>query len=374
MIKKTIIFLLVIIGVSISVGTTPKVTAASAISAQSAILIEQSTGKVMYERNSDEQLLTASIAKIMTTLVAIENADLNDKVKISEDATKQIGSSIYAKQGDQFALRDLLYAVMLRSGNDASYAVAEYVGDGDADKFVYMMNETAKKIGMTNSTFENMTGLDETSKNYSTAYDMAMLTRYAMNNADFVEISGTEKHTARSEEGTTYVWYHKHKLVTAYDYIKGGKTGYTEAAKRTLVTFAQKDDMKLIVVTFNDSNDWVDHKNLFDYGYNNYSMKTLLPAGQLSDKNIFVQEPLYINQSIQYPIKDSEENNLQLVVKLLNTFDEESDIVGQAELYDDGELVYTEPISKYLITNTASKVTITNVYESVVEWIKNIIW
>ena len=173
-------------------------------------------------------------------------------------------------------LIDLLYGLMLRSGNDAAMAIAEFVGGNEAD-FVKMMNEKAKEIGMTNSIFQNPSGLDETTYNLSTAKDMALVMQYAMNNPIFREITGTKTHKATTKNGMTYVWHNKHKLVTGYyEYAIGGKTGFTKQARRTLVTSARKDEMELIVVTLKAGDDWNDHMSLFNYGFDNYEVQTIM--------------------------------------------------------------------------------------------------
>ncbi len=341
---------------------TPKTYASTTqgISAQSIILMEQSTGKVMYERNANDRKLTASIAKIMTTILVIEKANnIEEKVRVSESSIKEIGSSVYLEKGDKLKLIDLLHAVMLRSGNDASVLVAEHIS-GNVEKFAYEMNELAKKIGMHNSTFENPTGLDEKTKNYSTAYDMALLTKYAMENNTFKKIAGTTKYTCTTDNGRTYVWHHKHKLVSGYEYIKGGKTGYTEAAKRTLVTFAEKDNMDLIVVSLNASNDWIDHKNLFDYGFNNYEMKTVVPAGKVNHNNILHGDNVYIDKAIKYPIKINSNKSISTKFKLLNEKDDVTGKIGCVEIFEDNQLVLKKELYNSVISvNSESESSIT---------------
>ena len=157
---------------------------AMGISSQCGILMEQSTGRVLYEKCPNDQMYIASITKILTTIVAIENADLDAWVEVSENVTQQVGSALYLTLGDQVKLIDLLYGLMLRSGNDAAMAIAEFVGE-DEEGFVKMMNEKAQEIGMTNSVFQNPSGLDETTYNLSTAKDMALVMQYAMNNPIF---------------------------------------------------------------------------------------------------------------------------------------------------------------------------------------------
>lgn len=242
----------------------PSVLAAEPyVSAQNAILMDQETGEVLYEVNGDEQTSIASITKIMTAIIAIELGVLSDEIETSELATLVEGSSIYLEQDEVMTLEDLLYGLLLRSGNDAAIAISEHIG-GSEEGFVFLMNEKAKWLGMTNSHFTNPHGLHD-EDHYSTAYDMALLMKYAMNNKKFQEISGTKNYQS---DNRTYLWKNKNRLLTdLYSYCTGGKTGYTKNAGRTLVTTANKDDRYLIAVTLNAPNDWEDHKAMFEWGF-----------------------------------------------------------------------------------------------------------
>ena len=245
------------------------------VSAESAILIEKETGRVLFEHDAYEQKEIASITKIMTALVAIQYGDLDDTVKVSKKAVFTPGSSIYLEINEQMTLRDLLYGLMLRSGNDAAVAIAEHVG-GSEEGFVYLMNETAQYLGMTDSHFMNAHGLDEEG-HYSTAYDMALLMKHAMENDTFMNISGE---TSYKSDKRHYAWQNKNKLLTMlYEPCTGGKTGYTKQAGRTLVSSAKDHGMDLIAVTLNAPDDWNDHINLYNYGYKHYSIKMIEKQG-----------------------------------------------------------------------------------------------
>ncbi|WP_093136792.1 D-alanyl-D-alanine carboxypeptidase family protein [Salinibacillus kushneri] len=247
------------------------------VSAQNAVLMEYESGRVLFEKKPHQQKSIASITKIMTAIVAIENGHLNDTVKVSEKAVRTEGSSIYLEAGDKVKLIDLIYGLMLRSGNDAAVAIAEHVG-GSTEGFAHLMNEKAKWIGMTNSHFTNPHGLEEEG-HYSTAYDMALLMRYAMHNETFAKISGSKEYKAETEQ---YPWHNKNKMLTKYyQYCTGGKTGYTSKAGRTLVTSAEKDDMKLIAVTLNDPKDWDDHTSLFEWGFDSFDLQLIRDMGQI---------------------------------------------------------------------------------------------
>ena len=183
--KKIILLLLLLIPLNIKGIDT---------SATSSILMDIDSNRILYEENIHNVRSVASISKIMTAVIAIESGKLDDKVTIGDEISKAYGSGIYIKEGEVLTLRDLLYGLMLRSGNDAALAIAHYVG-GSVDEFVNLMNKKAKELKMTNTTFNNPSGLDQDKGNYSTAYDMALLTSYAMKLEDYKEITGTKKYT-----------------------------------------------------------------------------------------------------------------------------------------------------------------------------------
>ncbi|WP_112182727.1 D-alanyl-D-alanine carboxypeptidase family protein [Paraliobacillus zengyii] len=273
--------LLFIIGCICFITIIPEnVEANPSVTARNAILMDQSNGDVLYEKAATDPELIASITKIMTAVLAIESGKMEETVTISHEAAFTEGSSIYLKEGEKIKLKDLVYGLMLRSGNDAATAIAEYVG-GSVEGFSYLMNEKAVWLGMEQSHFDNPHGLDSES-HYSTAYDMALLTKHAMENEQFVTITGAQ---AYHSDQRTYAWGNKNKLLTTYySYTIGGKTGYTKAAGRTLVSVAKKNDVTLIVVTLDDPNDWQDHIRLFDWGFEQYdvSSSTSLLQDQLA--------------------------------------------------------------------------------------------
>ena len=279
-------------------------------SARSAILMDIDSNRVLYEKNMHEVRSVASISKIMTAVVAIESGKLDDKVIIGDEIKAAYGSGIYIQVGEEMTLRDLLYGLMLRSGNDAALAIANYVG-GSVDDFVVMMNEKAKELKMTNTTFNNPSGLDQEKGNYSTAYDMALLTSYAMKLDDYKAITGTKKYTLTTNKNT-YSWINKNKLLRIYKYATGGKTGFTEIAKRTLVSTAFKDNTNLVVVTLNDGNDWNDHQNLFEYGFNNYTNLKILDKGNINiiNDDYYIDYKLYIKNDYYYLLSNSEQDDL----------------------------------------------------------------
>ena len=211
--------------------------------------MDADSGRVLYERNADRKMLIASTTKILTALVAIEEGDLHDSVKVSREAAYTEGSAMYLTEGETLTLETLLYGVLLCSGNDAAVAVAQHVG-GSVKGFVALMNEKARELGMEHSSFANPNGLDD-EQHYSTARDMAKLARAALENETLMRIASTRSVTIGGRTMTNH-----NKLLHYVDGCLGLKTGYTKAAGRTLVSCAEKNGQRLIAVTLQDGNDW----------------------------------------------------------------------------------------------------------------------
>jgi len=349
MIWKLVIFSLI---VSIFIANIPqKVEASVTVNAASAVLIEQKSGRILYEKDAHTKRRIASITKIMTAKLAIESGKMNEYVKVSEQATHAEGSSVYLKPGEKIKLKDLVYGLMLRSGNDTAVAIAEYVG-GSVEGFAYLMNQKAKEIGMLNTHFSNPHGLDDHKDHYSTAYDMAVLMRYAMQDKTFKKISGTKVYRAQNPtEDWDRVWKNKNRLLTKYKYTTGGKTGYTKLAKRTLVTTATKGDMNLIAVTLNDPDDWNDHITMYESGFKGFDMAEVLHEGKIDGiKNKYYKNHLYVKKTIVYPVTSEEMDLFSIKYKLnkpTRKFDEDKkneEIVGKAAVYLDGRVVQETPI------------------------------
>ena len=277
------------------------------------ILMEESTGTILYEKNMDEAHYPASITKIMTTLLALENGNLSDMVTFSDDAINNTeGSGIARDYGEQMTLEQCLYGVMLESANECAYAVAEHVG-GTVENFVDMMNAKAKELGCTNTHFANPHGLQD-ENHYTTAHDMALIAQAAYQNETFRIIIGTKMYTVpptnKHAEETVLrnhhdmlCTYHNANRKYLYPYCVGGKTGYTATANSTLVTYAEKDGMTLICVVMDTQspNQFIDTVNLFDYAFDNfqvlnvaendtdYSAETTVDNGNLDNIAPFVE-------------------------------------------------------------------------------------
>ena len=328
---------------------------ASTDTAYEYVLMDMDSGRVLASKNKDNPRLIASITKIMTALVTLENANINDIVKVDESISKSYGSGIYISIGEEIKLLDLLYGLMLRSGNDAAMMIATYVA-GNEENFVKLMNDKAKEIGMKNTIFYNSSGLDTaTIGNKSTAYDMALLTSYAMKNEMYREIVKTKKYTAKTNL-KTYIWHNKNKLLS-YDYITGGKTGYTERAKRTLVSTASKDNMNLVVVTISDSDDWNTHKTLYEYAFNNYKSLKILNKNNFQVLKDTYYDKLYIKNDVYLTLKKGESKSLVSHIKLTkNKNYKDDEEVGKNYIYLGDKLVHIESIYAKRINKKESKI------------------
>ncbi|MGI6751470.1 MAG: D-alanyl-D-alanine carboxypeptidase family protein [Anaerovoracaceae bacterium] len=248
------------------------------ISATSAILMEVSTGRILYEKNKDQRAYPASTTKIMTALLAIENGDLDEGIKVSPKAIGIEGSSIYLEPGETILLRDLLYGLMLQSGNDAAVAVAEEIGNG-MENFVSMMNSRAEAIGAKNTNFVNPSGLyDE--NHYTTVYDMALIAREAMENPLFRDVSAARSWQAQRTAGKYNFFSNKNKVVYEYNGGTGIKIGYTKRSGRTLVASSERDGMELICVVMNAPDWFQDSYKLMDYGYENFEIIRIIEGGK----------------------------------------------------------------------------------------------
>ncbi len=245
---------------------------ANALSAQRAILLDAETGRILYEKNAEEKSLIASTTKIMTALVVCEQCNVLDRMRIPKEAVGIEGSSIYLREGEILTIQELLYGLMLHSGNDAAVALAIYCG-GTVEGFAQLMNDKAHRLGMKNTHFVNPNGLDDPA-HYSTAKDMAILASYAMDNPIFAKTVSTK--TVRA--GGRSLRNHN-KLLWRVEGADGVKTGYTKAAGRILVSSAVRQGRRLVAVTVNDPNDWQDHEQLLVNGFEQYNVQTLVSEG-----------------------------------------------------------------------------------------------
>ena len=313
------------------------------VSSRSACLMDSDSGRVLYEKDRDTPRLIASITKIMTAILAIESNRLDEEVTVGEEVLKMYGSNIYIELNEKMTLRDLIYGLMLRSGNDAAIVISVFVG-GSEENFVKMMNEKAIEIGMKNTVFNNPHGLDEETQNKSSAYDMALLSSYASQNETYMEIAGTKKYTTQSDK-KSYLWNNRNKLLFSYEFCTAGKTGYTPSAGRTLVTNASKSGLNLTVVTLNDGNEYQTHEELYEYAFSHYKNYKILDTKKFKIDDSYYPDKIYIKENFSYPLMEEEKDFIKVEVKLTKLKDyQDGDQVGIVIVKLGDEEIHTQKV------------------------------
>ncbi len=267
---------------------------APSVSAQHAILMDADTGAVLYEKDADAQSLIASTTKIMTGLLVCETCDLDEQVIIPPEAVGIEGSSVYLKAGETLTVRDLLYGMLLQSGNDAATALALHLS-GSIEAFADRMNDKARELGLTNTHFANPHGLDD-EENYGSARDLATLTSYALKNPDFAQAASTKTYRTGDR-----CFVNHNKLLWNCEGAIGVKTGFTKKAGRILVSAAERNGRTLICVTVSAPDDWNDHCALYDYGFSQYEMTAIAQAGESVGTL-----PLIAEQTVSFPLLANE--------------------------------------------------------------------
>lgn len=343
-----------------------------ALSARNIIAMDMDTKRVLYENDANSEHLIASISKIMTSVVALELADIESDVTTTNTILKAFGSGIYIEVGETMKLKDLLYGLMLRSGNDAALAIAEFVG-GDVDKFVELMNQKAKEIGMNHTKFINPHGLENNKGegNTSSAYDMALLSSYAMQNNVYKEIVSTKNYVAKSDK-KTYSWANKNKMLNLYEFTTGGKTGFTERARRTLVSTASKDNMNITVVSLNDPDDWDDHKFLYETLFKEYESVKVVDKNNFTVENehYYKNDTLYIKEDIYLMVKEEEKDNISLDIHLEKLSEYENrNVVGTIKIKLKEDVLREEKI--YVEKKTQQKAKKQNIFQKIIGWFKH---
>lgn len=243
------------------------------LESRSAIVLDSRTGEALFERQPDVHMYPASTTKVLTAIVAIESGRLDEMVTVQLSDTKAPPSSIQLRVGEQISLRDLVYGLLLRSGNDAAMAIARHVGRGDRARFYAMMNAKARDLGCTDSHFTNSHGLPDRN-HYTTARDLGRIMVYAMKNAEFRRVTGATRYISNSSSRTR-VLVNKNKLLRTYPGTTGGKPGYTRAAQQTLVASARRSDRELVVVCLHSAGRalWSDAAHLLDFGFDKLGLR-----------------------------------------------------------------------------------------------------
>lgn len=308
----------IMITVLVFIFLCPVIGNAMEVSGQYACLIEAATGRVVYEKNADQKYSMASTTKIMTALVAIEEQKLNDIVTVSKNASIQEGSCAYIAEGDKILMSDLLYGLMLNSGNDAAMAVAEHIS-GKPEAFAELMTKKAHELGAVNTQFKNPSGLDADG-HYTTAKDLALIAREALKNPVFTQIVQTRtKQVPVQNTGRTLYFANHNKMLNLYQGAIGVKTGYTKATGRCLVSAAQRNGVTLIAVTLNAPDDWNDHIRMLDYGFEQFEPRALLTQGQVL-KTVSLDGNRYefaAKENFSVPMKKNDAVNAEIVLHMI---------------------------------------------------------
>ncbi len=297
-------------------------------------VIDADTGRLLLGMNENERLPIASLTKMWTAFVAIKEKDLNTVTTISKKATLSEGSSIYLVEGEKVSLKTLLNGLLLRSGNDAATAIAEEVG-GSVGGFVKLMNDYAMIYGLSNTKFENPSGLHQ-DQHLSSAFDTAQMLRIAMKDENFRKIATTKFYKNDLQNST--VWQNKHKLLHSNKYAIAGKTGYTKVAGRTLATYFEKDGKRVIVVTLNESNDWQVHSGFAETVFQKYDKKLLAKKGVYQvrdDLQVELDRPVYAL------ISNDEKKKVKSILKMPRISQGD---MGIWTFYLDGKPFIEEPV------------------------------
>ena len=348
--KKFIIFFLVFFIFLTNIvfatdNTTPNVDA------QSAILMDYKTGRILFAKNENEPLAMASTTKIMTAILAIENGNLEDTVKVSKNAIKAPPVKMFLKENEEIKLKELLYALMLQSSNDAAVAIAEHISK-DVETFCNAMTNKAKEIGAKDTVFRTPNGLDSLD-HHSTAYDMALITRYALNNKEFMDIINTKQVSFKTNL-SSYNITNKNRLLSEFNGANGVKTGYTGKAGHCFVGSATQNDMTLISVVLasgwgqkGKEQKWIDTKNILNYGFKNFSYEKILSKEDCQEtisikKGTKDTMSLYYENDISLPISKDEKENISIKLDYIKTLEapvQKDQKVGVANIYINDNLV-----------------------------------
>jgi len=345
--KRFLTLILVVLSFTI-IFNNKEIIYTNASTSSSEIVIERDSGRILHENNARVKKYMASTTKILTAITIIENCDLNDVVTVGKETVGVEGSSIYLEAGEKISVKDLLYGLMLRSGNDCAETLAVYCS-GSIDDFARLMNNMAKKIGANNSNFVNPHGLHD-DNHYTTAYDLALISAYAMKNDTFREIV-SKKSVNISFSTHDYVRHiaNKNKLLFNLEGCTGIKTGYTKKAGRCLVSSVKKDGMELICVVLNCPPMFERSTELFNNLFNEYHPYKLVESDNIvgfvldkSNKKV----ALHVKNDVILPLNEDELNNIEIIYDYPDAIDtiKKDEIVGEIKIYLKNNLIFTEKI------------------------------
>ena len=345
--KKIVNIAIISLIISILVGFSSYDVKAYTVS-QGECVIEVNSGRILSSINLDLKLPMASTTKILTALTVIENFDIDKEITVPKSSVGIEGSSIYLREGEKLTVKELLYGLMLRSGNDCAECLAQTLVK--RDKFISLMNETAKKCGATNSNFTNPDGLPD-ENHYTTAYDLCKISCAAIKNPIFKEICST-KRVNISNDGYSYdrVLINKNKLLFSYDNCTGIKTGYTKKAGRCLVSSAEKDGLEVVSVVINSPQMWERSKELLDFSFNNFEMIEIVNSNEFNDKIYYTTDNLpykfEVYNSFRYPLTKEEKNQIHFKFNGINQEDfiKNPSKEGIFEIFLQNKLIFSQNI------------------------------
>lgn len=340
------VFIAIIILLATICLNLPQVYAMQSGSSQ--IVIEAGSGRVLSSYNKDMRLEMASTTKIATAIVAIENSNVDEVVEITSDMAGIEGSSIYLKVGEKWTLRDLLYGLMLQSGNDAATAIAIACG-GSVEGFVSKMNAFADRLGLENTHFDNPHGLHSDS-HYTSAHDLAKITAYALENPLFAKIVSSKSYLVKSEDypDGRYI-YNTNKLLSSFEGANGVKTGYTTDSGRCFVGAAERNGMQLVSVVINCPDMWERTRALLTSAFNEYDYVMIGDSAKNLDEFMLGDEKisLRLEKDVYYPFKDGESEDFRYVFRPLSSYPATlsgGDAVGTLDVYDDNRLIFSRKV------------------------------
>jgi D-alanyl-D-alanine carboxypeptidase (penicillin-binding protein 5/6) len=317
------------------------------VEARGAILIDADTGQILFQKSPNLRLYPASTTKILTVLVAAEKGKLDDLVTISRKAANQEGSSAYLLEGETQRLEDLLYAALVQSGNDAAMAIAEHIG-GSEERFAELMNLRAREIGAEKSNFENPHGLFEPD-HYTTASDLAKMSRVALQNPIVARIAATKKFTLPGQESKPREFYNHNRLLFRYEGTIGLKNGYTTDSGHSLVGAARRNDQTLIGVVLGDNreNVWTDVMEMFDFGFENFKLVTVVSQGEVVgqttvERGTTDKVPVITKEPFSLMLKEPDPAKIQREVVMpaaVTAPVQDGSSAGELRLWYDGKLV-----------------------------------
>lgn len=362
--KKFVVFIALFFVLSLNVFAEPT---------KKSILIEYSTGEVLMDESSLEHAAPASMTKMMTLLIIMEQIDsgkikLTDKVTISENASSMGGSQVFLQPNEVMTVEELIKSICIASANDSSVALAEYIA-GTEEKFVKMMNDKVKELGLSNTNFENVHGLDN-DNHYSCPYDMAMIARELLKHEKILEYSSTYEEYLKKNDGTSVWMVNTNKLIRYYNGLDGLKTGYTKTAGYCLTATAKRNDMRLISVVMGSETSETRSKQtieLLDYGFNNYKLKTIfkndIDLGSVKvefGKKDYVDLKLMTDVTDLISIESEAKYNHKISVKEIEAPVYVGDKVGTLELYKDGKKIKNYDIT---VKETVKRANVWDLYK-----------